>query len=62
MFANSKPSMKSSCNVETMLYGAFQGIRSKSKNFSSYNTQIIVVDGHSNDGTEENADFIAEAK
>ncbi|MBN1785136.1 MAG: glycosyltransferase [Candidatus Bathyarchaeota archaeon] len=37
------------------------------KNSSSYNTQIIVVDGHSNDGTEEivkeeNADFIAEPR
>ena len=37
------------------------------KNSSSYNTQIIVVNGHSNDGTEEivkeeNADFIAEPK
>jgi glycosyltransferase involved in cell wall biosynthesis len=37
------------------------------KNSSSYNTQIIVVDGHSNDGTEEivkeeKADFIAEPR
>ena len=37
------------------------------KNSSSYNTQIIVVDGHSNDGTEEivkeeNADFVAEPR
>ena len=37
------------------------------KSSSSYNTEIIVVDGHSNDGTEEivkeeNADFIAESK
>lgn len=37
------------------------------KNSSSYNTQIIVVDGHSNDGTEkivkeENADFVSEPR
>ncbi len=37
------------------------------KNSSSYNTQIIVVDGHSNHGTEEmvkeeNADFVEEPK
>ena len=37
------------------------------KNSSSYNTQIIVVDGHSNDGTEEivkeeNVDFVSEPR
>jgi glycosyltransferase involved in cell wall biosynthesis len=37
------------------------------KGSSSYNTQIIVVDGHSNDGTEEivkeeNADFVSEPR
>lgn len=37
------------------------------KNSSSYNTEIIVVDGHSNDGTEEivkeeNAEFVAEPR
>jgi len=37
------------------------------KSSSSYNTQIIVVDGHSNDGTEEivkeeNADFVSESR
>lgn len=37
------------------------------KNSSCYNTQIIVVDGHSNDGTEEivkeeNAEFVSESR
>jgi len=37
------------------------------KNSSSYNTEIIVVDGHSNDGTkeivkEENAEFVSEPR
>jgi len=37
------------------------------KSSSSYNTQIIVVDGYSNDGTEdivkeENADFVSESR
>ena len=37
------------------------------KNSSSYNTEIIVVDGHSNDGTkeivkEENAEFVTEKR
>ena len=37
------------------------------KSFSSYNTEIIVVDGHSNDGTEEivkeeNASFVTEPR
>jgi glycosyltransferase involved in cell wall biosynthesis len=37
------------------------------KSSSSYNTQIIVVDGHSNDGTkeivkEEQADFVSESR
>jgi len=37
------------------------------KNSSSYNTQIIVVDGYSNDGTEEivkeeDADFVSESR
>ncbi|MBT8171540.1 glycosyltransferase family 2 protein [Candidatus Bathyarchaeota archaeon] len=37
------------------------------KNFSSYETEIIVVDGHSNDGTEEivkeeNAEFVSEQR
>jgi glycosyltransferase involved in cell wall biosynthesis len=37
------------------------------KSFSSYNTQIIVVDGYSNDGTEEivkeeNVDFVSESR
>jgi glycosyltransferase involved in cell wall biosynthesis len=37
------------------------------KNSSSYNTEIIVVDGHSNDGTkeivkEENAEFVTEPR
>lgn len=37
------------------------------RNFSNYNTEIIVVDGHSNDGTEEivkeeNAEFVSEKR
>jgi len=37
------------------------------KSSSSYNTQIIVVDGYSNDGTEEivkeeNVDFVSESR
>ena len=37
------------------------------KSSSSYNTQIIIVDGHSNDGTEEivkeeNVDFVSESR